>query len=220
MNLILAGLKEVKLAWKSSWNSAFAINLIITVLFGVFLLIVVPGYLEYIQQRKGTLLNDWLLAYLPSIDLSWYIFPVMYFCLFFAIYQLSYKPALLVLALQTYLVTSTIRLIAMFLLPLEEPVGLVLLIDPVNQKMIYGGNIITKDLFFSGHVATMVIFFLSGQTRLSKYIFFLGIFAVALMILIQHAHYTIDVVTAPFVTYITYRFLLKMNKRILPPSEF
>ncbi|HEX3386290.1 MAG TPA: phosphatase PAP2-related protein, partial [Mucilaginibacter sp.] len=62
-----------------------------------------------------------------------------------------------------------------------------------------------KDLFFSGHTSTMVLIYLCLQKRTDKLIALIAAFAVACLLLVQHIHYTIDVLAAPVVVYPCYR---------------
>jgi hypothetical protein len=87
---------------------------------------------------------------------------------------------------------------------LDPPVGMVNLVDPLSS--VFSGNaVITKDLFFSGHTTTMVLIFLCLEKRTDKRIALIAAFAVACLLLVQHIHYTIDVLAAPVVVYPCYR---------------
>jgi membrane-associated phospholipid phosphatase len=59
----------------------------------------------------------------------------------------------------------------------------------------------TKDLFFSGHTATVFLLFLNSQTKLWKNVFLTLTILVGFCVLIQHVHYTVDVIAAPFFGY-------------------
>jgi hypothetical protein len=90
--------------------------------------------------------------------------------------------------------------------------------DPFVDFVGYGKNIITKDLFFSGHTSTLFLLFLIARKRALK-IFFLAItLAVAMFLLKQHVHYTIDVLAAPVFAWISYRICFNRVKKynVLP----
>ena len=110
----------------------------------------------------------------------------------------------------------------MYVTPLEAPDNMLSLNDPLVQ--FFGtGNILTKDLFFSGHTATLFLFFLIADKKYLKVIFLIFTSIVALAVLLQHVHYTVDVVAAPVFAYVSYRIikLLRANSftRITASSE-
>jgi FtsH-binding integral membrane protein len=73
------------------------------------------------------------------------------------------------------------------------------------ENTVYPHNTpLTKDLFFSGHVASVWIYFLCAQQRFLKTIFFAGTLLMSFMILSMRVHYTYDVIGALFFTSIIY----------------
>jgi len=102
------------------------------------------------------------------------------------------------------------RSIAMYLTPFEAPETLLLLNDPFVQ--LFGkGDILTKDLFFSGHTATLFLLFLLAQNKLLKSFFLISTILVGTAVLLQHVHYAIDVFVAPFVAYGSYRIIKNLH---------
>ncbi len=96
------------------------------------------------------------------------------------------------------------RFVTLSLVALDPPPGMVPLVDPISS--FFSGNAaITKDLFFSGHTTTMVLIFLCLERRADKIIALIAAFTVAYLLLVQHIHYTIDVLAAPVVVYPCYR---------------
>jgi hypothetical protein len=76
------------------------------------------------------------------------------------------------------------------------------------------GSVMTKDLFFSGHTATLFFLFLITEKKILRYIFLCATMAVAILVLAQHVHYTIDVFAAPFFTYGAYKAILLIRRKI------
>jgi hypothetical protein len=97
------------------------------------------------------------------------------------------------------------RFITITLVPLDPPAGLVQLNDPVNE-IFYGHIMVVKDLFFSGHTASLMLIFLSLEKRADKIIALCAMLIVMALLLIQHIHYTIDVLAAPLIVYVLFNF--------------
>jgi len=68
-------------------------------------------------------------------------------------------------------------------------------------ELVATGSRLTHDLFFSGHVAGEFIMFLFVQDRRVKGILLTSTILVSVFVLIQHVHYTVDVIAAPFFAY-------------------
>jgi membrane-associated phospholipid phosphatase len=103
-----------------------------------------------------------------------------------------------------------VRIVAMYLLPLEPPTTMIILNDPLVES--FGtGQTLTKDLFFSGHTATLFILFLVSERKNIKALFLISTVAVAISVILQHVHYTIDVFAALFFTYACYKVIVKVK---------
>jgi hypothetical protein len=162
-----------------------------------------PAFLNYVETRKGFILNDPLLNVLPAADLTWIIFGLIYSSLAAALIYFFQKPHSLVKILQAYSLLIVIRIIAMNFAAFEPPIDMIPLTDPFVE--FFGtGNLLTKDLFFSGHTATIFLFYLFTENKYLKIFFFISTLAVAVAVLLQHVHYTIDVITAPFFSYLVF----------------
>jgi len=130
--------------------------------------------------------------------------------LIIAIVSLINYPDRLLFALQLYSLMAIVRIIAMFLLPLNPPEQMIILKDPFVE-FFGSGNTLTKDLFFSGHTATLFILYLVSENKIIKIIFLISTILVAVFVLLQHVHYTIDVFAAIFFTYACYSLLEKVK---------
>jgi hypothetical protein len=101
----------------------------------------------------------------------------------------------------------------MYLLPLEPPVTMIPLSDPFAEYFTTG-SVMTKDLFFSGHTATLFFLYLMTEKKLLRYVFLCATITVALLVMAQHVHYAIDVFAAPFFTYAVYNSVLLLRIKI------
>jgi len=93
-----------------------------------------------------------------------------------------------------------LAVMAHFLSWVEHRPGVVLtdpVLDPLVQ--VFGtGEVLTRDLFFSGHTATLALLALLAPGRTSRRFFVVCTLLVAVCVLWQHVHYTVDVLVAPF----------------------
>lgn len=162
----------------------------------------VTQYLSnYVEARKGIRLHDTLLHLFPSHDFSFPIFVLLYSCLLLLILTHLHKPKVIVRLVEMHLLVAVVRQICILLVALEPPLGIIVLRDVFLENTVYPHNTpLTKDLFFSGHVASIWIYFLCAQQRYLKYAFLLATVSMAFMILCMRVHYTYDVLGALFFT--------------------
>lgn len=182
------------------------IELIVSLILLAIVLTGLANFVNYIELRTGVVLSDPILNLFNPIDLTWIIFGLIYISLIVAIITLIKNPQRLIFALQLYTLMALVRIAAMFLLPLEPPEKIILLRDPFVE-FFGSGQTLTKDLFFSGHTATLFILFLVSEKKIIRTIFLISTIVVALCVLLQHVHYTIDVLAALFFTYACYKIL-------------
>jgi hypothetical protein len=102
------------------------------------------------------------------------------------------------------------RIMTLLLFPLEPDHEMILLNDPFVDRFFYNSNPITKDLFFSGHVSVIAMLAFVSRNFYIKRILGVIAFMVGVALLIQHAHYTIDVVAAPFFAWMSVRIAEKI----------
>jgi membrane-associated phospholipid phosphatase len=187
------------------------VELFLTVIILAAVLISFSQLLLYIEARRGIVLSDPILKLFSPIDLTWLTFALIYLSLIMAIIELVKTPHRLLLALQCYGLMIVIRALAMYLTPFEAPSTLLPLDDPFVQ--LFGeGNILEKDLFFSGHTATLFLLSLLMKKRNLKLFFLILTMLVGTSVILQHVHYSIDVFAAPFFAYSSYRIIISFNK--------
>lgn len=202
--------------WKNFFQDSRNRNeFIITVLFCAPLVLLFSQLLLFIELRDGVILNDPVLNLFHPIDLTWLTFALIYVAIILFLINIIKDPYQLMLAFQTYALMVLFRGIAMFLTPFDAPEKIILLHDPFVQ--LFGdGRILTKDLFFSGHTATMFLLFLLSDNKKLKTVFLIATILVGSAVLLQHVHYAIDIFVAPFVAYGSYRIIKELHSKTNP----
>jgi len=195
---------SLKHNWTVTWNSRNRRRqMIIGTVIVAAMLYSLPFFFAYIQKRKGVVLNDWLLARIPPHDVSAFIFGLIGAMGLLILIRAVKDPSIYITYCWTMIFVYVVRFVTLSLVALDPPMGLVPLVDPISSYF-SGNTVITKDLFFSGHTATMIQIFLCLKKRTDKIIALIAAIAVACLLLVQHIHYTVDVLAAPMVVYPCY----------------
>ena len=147
------------------------------------------------ELRNGITLQDPLHAILPSpVDFSKWIFAATYSATFLTVYFcLIDGMDRTAVAFFGFSLILLLRSCTMLLVPLDPPEGMIPLVDPLIGYFNSGQFVPTKDLFFSGHVASMFFFFFITQRVGLKRLLAILTTVVILTILWQRVHYTADV---------------------------
>lgn len=199
------------MTWKPFLNSSkFRIKFFVSVIILLTTLFVYRRFLDFAEARTGVSIPDPILKLYEPIDLTWLIFGLIYLCLVVGIIALIKNPEKLLLAFQVYTAVVVVRIIAMYLVPFEAPEKIIVLKDPFVE-MFGSGESLTKDLFFSGHTATLFLLFWVVESKRLKYVFLVSAVVVGVSIVLQHVHYVIDVIAAPFFTYVCFIFMSSLN---------
>lgn len=197
---------NIKQNWSEVWHSS--LHRLLTVWGSVLLAIclsILPHFFQTIQQRPGGIeLNDWVLNVLPAYNVSPYVFGILWSLGALAMYRSISRPIIYTRYIWVYSFMLISRMITITLIPLAPPAHLVELVDPLTG-IFYGHSLITKDLFYSGHIGTLTCIILCLEKKSDKWIAIAGACIVAVLLLIQHVHYTVDVLAAPLFIYALYR---------------
>ncbi len=190
---------EKQISWKEALQSKKFRSLFLFGAIGMLINISIwPVFLGTIEKRNGILLHDAVLALLPATDLSIPIFTLLWAVTILMIVRMVQQPKLFLMFLFSYWFLFLARMVTIYLTPLNPPLVLIKLKDPISN-MFYGqgGGFITKDLFFSGHTASLFLMFLFLKNKWERRLALLASVAVGTMVLFQHIHYSIDVLFAP-----------------------
>lgn len=206
------GTPSIKQAWIAALQSPKKRD---KLLIGSFIVAIIlsslPIFFSYIQKRRGIVLNDWVLAHLPAYDVSIVIFTIIWGMATLIFIRALYNPVIYINYVWTLIFINITRMLTITFIALDPPRGLIHLTDPLTG-VFYGHNVITRDLFFSGHTSTLVLIFLCLEKRNDKILGFISIIAVMILLLVQHIHYTVDVVAAPIIVYMIFLMVRKLLK--------
>ena len=207
MEASLRGRQAIAREWKNAWgNRYFRIKLIVGTVALSILVLTLPLFFATIEQRNGPVLNDFVLRMIPSMDLSVLTFLIIWSMIGFLIWRGLQKPMLFLTALISIFLLFLVRIFTITFIPLNPPAGLIPLKDPLSS-FFYGHKdlFITKDLFFSGHTSMQFLIFLCFTRRTDKLIALLSTLLIGILVLVQHVHYTVDVIAAILLTYFIYQ---------------
>ena len=198
---------ELRNNWKETWSSSLQrAQLIIGSILMTIISFMLPPFFNLIQKRDGPLLHDWVLAAILPHNVSWAIFTVIWGIGFYALWRGIEKPTIYITYLWTFIFITILRVLAISMVPLDPPTGLIVLTDPLTA-VFYGRSTITKDLFFSGHTSILFLAFLCLERKWDKILALTGTCIVAGLLLVQHVHYTIDIIAAPIIIYPVFRLV-------------
>ena len=201
--------QNISLSIKESWketisNSSDRVKLVVGSVLIFVILALMPQFFNKIEKRNGVVLHDWILAAIPPHNVSVAIFIIIWGMGLLTLYRALYKPRIYIIYVWALIVVSLVRLATISFVALNPPIGLIPLADPLTG-VFYGEHMITKDLFFSGQIATLTLIFLCLDKKRDKIFGAFAILIVACLLLVQHIHYTIDIIASPFITYTCYR---------------
>lgn len=203
--------KYIKNNWNAtSINGSFLIEFFFSIFLLIFTMLIFSKFTHYIEMRKGIQFHDPILASFKAIDLTKSIFIMIYGGIALALYSLLSSPYRLMILFQAYALMVLARIVTLFTLPLAPPDGMIFLQDPFVE--FFGtSKTIDNNLFFSGHTATIFLLFLCVPKKLKIPFFFMSLF-IAISVLLQKSHYTVDVIIAPCISFISYYIILNFFK--------
>lgn len=156
-----------------------------------------PAFYRFIEARSGAVLNDFILGKIPAFNVSLPIFIIIWGMVALGIVRSLFTPHIFLNYMMGFIFVTFFRITCLSLVALDPPIGILELKDPFTD-VFYGGSFITKDLFFSGHTATLVLLSLALEKKRDKILCIIASVVVGVLLLVQHVHYTLDVIAAPF----------------------
>lgn len=163
---------------------------------GGALVMVLPHFFDWIGDRTGLMPDDPVLAAWNPVDVSHLTFAVLYGTLAVVLASVARRPWVLLRGLWAYVVLVLLRMAAMALFTLEPPKDIIPLVDPLTLAFYPDGKPFLKDLFFSGHTATLTLMACLAPKGWVRRLAMAGTGLVAALVLVQHVHWTVDVLAA------------------------
>ncbi len=190
---------------KESWQEAFSnrdfkVYFFLSILLAISTIRLATKWLIYNESRISEPLNDWILALFTPIDLNIPIFFFTQTAIVIGLITSTFLPYHLMKTLLSIIFITILRIVAMYFVPLEPPIDIIPLRDSLMEDVIYGGNVLVKDLFFSGHTSNLLLLSLTTPFKKIRVYLLISATVVAIMLMLQHVHYSIDILVAPFFT--------------------
>jgi len=178
-----------------------------------------PAFFLAIQGRPGPVLTDPLLPLLPRADVATPVFVLMYGAVLGAVGWLTRRPYLFLRGLWGYFLLLLLRMACIWLVPLSPPLDLVPMPDPFTAFFFHtaASEAITKDLFFSGHTATVALLALAVRGPWLRPALAVVAVLIGVLVLVQRVHYSCDVLAAPLFAWFAYWVAGLLTRRATAP---
>jgi hypothetical protein len=200
----------VRQGWSDAWFTPwFRRRLMAGMIILVTMLSLLPLFFHGIEQRQGILLNDPVLRMLQPHNISTVLFIVMWSFTTYCVFRAAQTPKMFLAYLWSFIFLTVFRCLTIQLVPLDPPAGLIGLVDPVSNFFYGTDKFVTKDLFFSGHTSSMFLLFLTVPGRKDKVLALIVTAIVGILLLIQHVHYTLDVLGAFLFCWLSYQLAVR-----------
>ena len=208
--------------WAKAWKiPSFRWKLFSGLVILAMIFIGFPFFFQAIEDRNGYFFTDLFLQWLPAYNVSVAVFFLIWSCCLILIIRIFKDPMMMLVTLWAYNGVTLLRMACIALISLNPPAGLIPLADPITNQF-YGAHYITHDLFFSGHTTTVFLIFLCLKKKIDRLYALLASVILGFLLLIQHVHYTVDVLAAPIFTYAVFRLTLlftEKEKQALIPAR-
>lgn len=186
------------------WTSFF-----ISFIFLLFSLVINSYAGRYATARASNAVTDLVLSNTPVFDVYYvYVYGAILFWVFVGFLCLIH-PRRIPFVLKSVSLFVLTRSLFISLTHIAPPVSQIAMNSGIMNKFSYGG-----DLFFSGHTGLPFLMALIFWENVQLRLFFIAISILfGVTVLLGHIHYSIDVLSAFFITYTIYRLALKLFKR-------
>jgi membrane-associated phospholipid phosphatase len=201
---------SVRQEWQGAWQApSFRRRVIAGLVIIIAILSSFPVFFQHIEQRHGVQLNDPVLDWFVPHNVSVPLFIVIWTISGYSLYRAAQTPQMFLNFLWAFILLSVFRTLTITLIPLDPPAGLIPLQDPLSNFFYGRDKFITKDLFFSGHTSTVFLLYLTIPGRSDKKLALLATFIVAILLLVQHVHYSLDILGGFIFAWLAYQIAVR-----------
>jgi hypothetical protein len=156
----------------------------------------------YVSSTATATVPDLILDHIGPIDMRFlfvYGYLAVAFCFF--LYPILFHIRKLHIVISQFSVLVIIRSIFIVFTHLQRPADAIVISFPWILK----GLSFENDMFFSGHTAIPFLGYLLFKNSKIRYFFLAGSVFLGIAVLAMHEHYSIDVFSAFFITYCSYK---------------
>ncbi len=184
--------------WSHAWRErSFRAAMLAAGAVALPLAFCLPLFFDHIGAKPGSLPPDPLLELIGPVDVTWLTFTVLYGGIAIGLFSARRDPLAVLRGLHAYAILQVLRMTAMEVWTFEPPPDIIPLIDPVTAAFYPGSEPFLKDLFFSGHTATLAVIVGLSRGGMIRWILIAATISVGALVIAQHVHWTIDVLAAP-----------------------
>jgi len=184
-------------------------------LFSAVVLLIISFIINFYAGTYATVsasnpVTDIILSNIRAYDMSWiFVYGAMSFCLFIVALCL-FHPKTLPFTFKSIALFVVIRSVFISLTHLGPFPGSILVSSSnIFQKFSFAG-----DLFFSGHTGLpFLMALIFWQNKFLRYVFLVVSLLFGVIVLLGHYHYSIDVLSAFFITYTIFHIALFLFKK-------
>lgn len=191
--------------WIKSWRNELSLYYK-SILFSVFLLILATtiNYNAgvYVTEKGSAIASDFILTHIGPYDLSFlFIYGWLIVIAVMLLYPIIFRVGIFHKVLGQFSFLIILRSFFITLTHLKTPA------DAIGHAFPGAINLLAfqNDLFFSGHTAVPFLGFLIYKDHPIRWFFLAASIILAATVLLMHQHYSIDVFSAYFITYGSYK---------------
>ncbi|MBU0930279.1 MAG: hypothetical protein KJ623_04380 [Nanoarchaeota archaeon] len=152
----------------------------------------------YVTKTSGVVAPDLILDHIPTLDLDFiFIYGYMLVIALIFLYPLIFKVKELHKVIGQFSLLIMIRSAFTCFTHLSVPSSAL----TFNVPWVISTISFKNDLFFSGHTAVAFLGFLLFRKEKIGYFFLVSSLVLGIVVLFMHVHYSIDVLSAFFITY-------------------
>jgi hypothetical protein len=178
-------------------------KIIISLFFLIVAVVLYSLSLDYLENHKGFAISpDLILDNFGPYNLSYiYIWLFIAIVVIFFIYPLIFKPGELNYAINMFSFFLIVRSGFVIFTHLQLPSDAIDVSFPGILRIFNS----TNDLFFSGHAGLPFLgYLIFHDNKKMRYFMLISSIVLAITVLVMHVHYSIDVLSAFFITYGVY----------------